>query len=94
VLGLLVAAIWLIPGAKMPDAVGCLGAVVLTVFMLQGLAVAHGVFAGMPKPRRWLVGTYVLLMLFMQQTVMVLVTVGLLDVWMDFRTRHRRKSGG
>jgi hypothetical protein len=94
VLGLLVAAIWLIPGAKMPDAVGCLGAVVLTVFMLQGLAVAHGVFAGMPKPRRWLVGTYVLLMLFMPRTVMVLVTVGLLDVWMDFRTRHRRKSGG
>lgn len=94
VLGLLVAAIWLIPGVELPAAASCLGAVVLSVFLLQGLAVAHGVFSGKQHPRRWLVGTYVLLLLFMPQTAMVLVTIGLLDVWIDFRTRNRRKPDG
>jgi VIT1/CCC1 family predicted Fe2+/Mn2+ transporter len=94
VLGLLVAAIWLIPGVELPAAASCLGAVVLSVFLLQGLAVAHGVFSGKQHPRRWLIGTYVLLLLFMPQTAMVLVTIGLLDVWIDFRTRNRRKPDG
>jgi hypothetical protein len=94
VLGLAVAGPWLIPGVALPGAINCIGTVVLTVFLLQGLAVAHGVFAGMPHPRRWLFGAYVLLLLFLPQTAVVLVTVGLLDVWLDFRTRQRREPNG
>lgn len=88
-LGAGVSAIWLIPDLDVPDAVNCLGTVIMSVFLLQGLAVAHGVFAGMKYPRRWLVATYAALLLFMPQMVMVLVTIGLLDVWIDFRTRYR-----
>jgi hypothetical protein len=78
---------WLIPGVNLPAWLNCLGLVVLLLFTLQGLAVAHAVFGAMPSSQRWLVATYVLLLLFLPQMVMVLITVGLLDVWMDFRTR-------
>ncbi|MEJ2591968.1 MAG: DUF2232 domain-containing protein [Candidatus Thiodiazotropha sp.] len=94
VLGLAVSAVWLIPGLRMPGALSCIGAVLLSVFLLQGLAVAHGVFGGMKYPRRWLFGIYLLLLLFLPQVAVVLVTVGLLDVWLDFRSRQRREPNG
>jgi hypothetical protein len=94
ILGLAVSAVWLIPGLRMPGALSCIGAVLLSVFLLQGLAVAHGVFAGMKSPRRWLFGIYLLLLLFLKQVAVVLITVGLLDVWLDFRSRQRREPNG
>lgn len=94
VLGLAVSAMWLIPGLQMPGPLSCIGAVLLSVFLLQGLAVAHGVFAGMKTPRRWLFGIYLLLLLFLPQVAVVLITVGLLDVWLDFRSRQRREPNG
>jgi hypothetical protein len=95
VLGLLggaVLAFWLIPGVTLPAWLNCLGLVLVSVFLLQGLAVAHGVFGAMPGSRRWLVATYVLLLLFLPQMATVLVTVGLLDVWIDFRGRFPPKG--
>jgi hypothetical protein len=92
VLGGVVLAFWLIPGYALPVWVNCLGLVVLSLFLLQGLAVTHGVFGAMQSSQRWLVATYVLLLLFLQQMTMVLVTVGLLDVWMDFRSRFPHKG--
>ncbi|MGD8910987.1 MAG: DUF2232 domain-containing protein, partial [Chromatiales bacterium] len=68
------------------------GLVLVSVFLLQGLAVAHGVFGAMRGSQRWLVATYVLLLLFLPQMATVLVTVGLLDVWIDFRGRFPRKG--
>jgi hypothetical protein len=94
ILGLAVSAVWLIPGLRIPGVLICIGAVLLTVFLLQGLAVAHGVFAGMKSPRRWLFGIYLLLVLFLPQVAVVLITVGLLDVWLDFRARQRREPNG
>ena len=91
-LGAIAMGLWLIPGFVPPAWVSCLGLVVLSVFLLQGLAVAHGVFGSMPGSQRWLVATYVLLLLFLPQMAMVLVTIGLLDVWMDFRGRFPRKG--
>ncbi len=84
--------LWLIPGLTLPAWLNCLGMVVLSVFLLQGLAVAHGVFGAMPGSQRWLVATYILLLLFLPQMAMVLVTIGLLDVWIDFRGRFPRKG--
>ncbi len=85
-------ALWLIPGMTLPTGLNCLGLVVLALFLLQGLAVAHGVFGGLPGTQRWLVATYVLLLLFLPQMALVLITVGLLDVWMDFRARFPRQT--
>lgn len=90
--GGIVLAFWLIPGIALPVWMNCLGLIVLPLFLLQGLAVAHGVFGVMQGSKRWLVATYVLLLLFLPQMTMVLVTIGLLDVWMDFRIRFPRKG--
>ncbi len=92
VMGGAVLAMWLVPGVALPAWVNCIGLVVLSVFMLQGLAVTHGVFGTMPGSQRWLVATYILLLLFLPQMAMVLITIGLLDVWMDFRRRFPRKG--
>jgi hypothetical protein len=92
VVGAAVLAAWLVPGFALPAWLNCIGLVVLSVFMLQGLAVAHGVFGAMPGSQRWLVATYILLLLFLPQMAMVLITIGLLDVWMDFRNRFPRKG--
>jgi hypothetical protein len=48
----------------------------------------------MKSPRRWLFGIYLLLVLFLPQVAVVLITVGLLDVWLDFRARQRREPNG
>ena len=85
-------AVWLIPGFDLPAWLNCIGVVILSVFSLQGLAVAHGVFGALPGSQRWLVATYILLLLFLPQMAMVLITIGLLDVWMDFRNRIPKKG--
>ncbi len=90
--GGIVLVFWLIPGMVLPVWVNCLGLIVMSLFPLQGLAVAHGVFGAMQSSKRWLVATYVLLLLFLPQMAMVLVTIGLLDVWMDFRNRFPLKG--
>ena len=92
--GVAIVLLWLIPGVVLPQAVNCVGALFLSLFLLQGLAVAHGVFGGMKSPQRWLVVTYLLLFVFMPQMVMALATIGLLDVWIDFRARFRRMQAG
>jgi hypothetical protein len=93
-LGVLAMGMSLIPESGFSGIVNCLGAVVLTVFLLQGLAVAHGVFGRMQNPVPWLVAIYLLLLVFMPQMVVVLVTVGLLDVWLDFRNRYPNRRDG
>ena len=59
----------------------------ITVFMFQGLAVAHAVVARLGASAGWLVGVYVLLFLFGPPAAMALGTAGVVDVWMDFRQR-------
>ncbi len=91
VIGAAALGVWLIPGMALPLVLNCLGLVVLSLFLMQGLAVAHGVFGGLPGSQRWLVATYVLL-LFLPHMALVLISVGLLDVWMDFRSRFPRQA--
>ncbi len=55
--------------------------------LLQGLAVAHGV-SGLRKAHPvWLVAMYILWFFAMPQISMMLVAVGLADLWLDFRAR-------
>ncbi len=55
--------------------------------LLQGLAVAHGV-SGLRKAHPvWLVAMYILWFFAMPQISMMLVAVGLADLWFDFRAR-------
>ncbi|MGD8912744.1 MAG: DUF2232 domain-containing protein [Candidatus Thiodiazotropha sp.] len=84
----------LIPGEHAPVTLNCIGAVFLGLLFIQGLAVAHGLFKGMKSAQLWLVVVYLLLIVFMPQMVMALTSIGLMDVWIDFRTRFRQHQSG
>lgn len=57
------------------------------LLLLQGLAVAHQVRVLKRARQAWLVGLYVLLVLFMPQTLLLIACVGLVDIWADIRSR-------
>ncbi|MEW8508290.1 MAG: DUF2232 domain-containing protein [Candidatus Thiodiazotropha sp.] len=94
IVGALALLLLMLPGENAPAILGCAGTVVLGVLFLQGLAVAHGVFKGMKSAQLWLIATYILLFVFMPQMVVVLTTIGLMDVWIDFRTRFTEGQSG
>lgn len=55
------------------------------LFMLQGIAVVHGLVFNRKAHQGWLIGLYVLLTVAMPQTVMTLALAGLIDNWFNFR---------
>lgn len=61
----------------------------LMLHLLQGLALVHSLVARSGANVGWLVATYVLLLLPMvtTQTALTLAVAGMVDNWMDFRTR-------
>lgn len=63
-----------------------LGSMLLMVSMIlvQGTAIMHGVIARKQLSRRWMFGFYVLLLLIPQVTI-ILAIMGLLDAWVDIR---------
>ena len=60
--------------------------VVLALYLNQGVAVLHAVFAGKQLSAVWLFLVY-LLMFFVPYTVVLLALAGLADTWIDFRRR-------
>jgi hypothetical protein len=65
-------------------------ALVQVGFALQGAAVAHALVRSNGGRRGWLVTLYLMLLLFMGQTVLLLAMVGVLDNWLDFRSKFGR----
>ncbi|PVV26769.1 MAG: hypothetical protein B6D79_05255 [gamma proteobacterium symbiont of Ctena orbiculata] len=90
--GALALSLLLMPAGNVPALLNCVGAVFLGVLFLQGLAVAHGVFEGMKSAQLWLVLVYIMLIMFMPQMVMVLTSIGLMDVWINFRARFEQRG--
>ncbi len=91
VLGIPVLVVLLVPAEQTPELARYLGLLLMAILFLQGLAVAHGSLAGRSSGRLWLVGLYFLLIVLMPQFVMVLTTIGLMDIWVDFRVRFAKK---
>ena len=58
----------------------------LILYVLQGIAVAHGVVNRAKLARGWLVGLYVVLLL-LPQTLLLLGLLGAVDAWVDIRAR-------
>ncbi|MDH5517196.1 MAG: hypothetical protein OEY36_05155 [Gammaproteobacteria bacterium] len=58
--------------------------VMLTMTLVQGTAIMHGVIAKKQLSRGWMFGFYILLLLIPQVTV-ILAVLGLLDAWVDVR---------
>lgn len=64
-----------------------LAAVPGAVFLVQGLAVAHGVVAARGMHTGWLVALYVLGVVLFLQVALILVIIGMADAWVDLRGR-------
>jgi hypothetical protein len=62
------------------------------LLLLQGLAVAHQLRARTQARPAWLIGFYVLLILFVPQTLLLVACVGLVDIWADIRARVAARS--
>jgi len=78
--GLLIAS-FLMGGAVLTDLLLMIG----LLFMLQGIALVHGLVYNLKAHQGWLIGQYILLTVAMPQTVMTLALAGLVDNWFNFR---------
>lgn len=81
----------LIGFVKGPGMVPDLLMVLSPLWLLQGLAVIHQLHAARGAHRGWLVGLYVLLILFMPQAEVLVACLGLVDIWADLRARLGRR---
>jgi len=63
---------------------------VLSLYLLQGMAVVHGVFELRQIAKGWLIGLYVMLLFIPHLVVLPLAVFGLSDTWVDFRHRLAR----
>lgn len=94
-IGLPAMVVMFISSQDTPEMLNYLGVLMMSILFLQGLAVVHGVLAKVGSGSTWLVVVYLLLIILLPQAVMVLVTLGLVDIWIDFRTRFERtRSAG
>lgn len=62
---------------------------VLTVYMVQALAIAHWIVKARGLSVGWLVGLYLMLVLFWPWIMVVLGVFGLADSWTDLRRRSQ-----
>nr|VFK25890.1 MAG: Predicted membrane protein (DUF2232) [Candidatus Kentron sp. MB]VFK27251.1 MAG: Predicted membrane protein (DUF2232) [Candidatus Kentron sp. MB]VFK75112.1 MAG: Predicted membrane protein (DUF2232) [Candidatus Kentron sp. MB] len=65
--------------------------ILVFLYLFQGLAIFHGITAERNASRGWLVGLYALLLLFTDIVMAFLVIIGIIDTWVDFRTRAMDK---
>ncbi len=61
--------------------------VVMTLFMIHGLGLLHGIVAAKGIAVGWLVAVYILMLLILPQLTFVLAIAGLLDSQFDFRSK-------
>ncbi|AFI83832.1 hypothetical protein [Methylophaga nitratireducenticrescens] len=61
--------------------------VLLVLFALQGIAVAHAIVRLKQKSVAWLVVMYVLMVLMLPQMMILTATLGILEQWFNFRKR-------
>ena len=87
----LVALFVLVLGSIVSGSVNGLGRdimfLIMAMFSLQGLALAHAIATAKNANTLWIIMLYVLLMIMTLPVVMVLAAMGLTDSWMDFRKR-------
>lgn len=65
--------------------------VFLSLYLLQGLAVVHGLMGLLKLNRGWLVGLYALLFI-VPQTMFLVAIFGLTDAWIDIRRKLNRQT--
>lgn len=68
--------------------------VVMSLFVLQGLAVVHAIVAIKKMHIAWLIVMYLVIMFILPQLMIAIALLGLMDTWLDFRHRVERKNQG
>lgn len=61
--------------------------VLLVLFAIQGIAVAHAIVRAKQKTVVWLVIMYVLIVLMLPQMLILMASLGVLEQWFNFRKR-------
>ena len=69
-------------------------AVLMLLFAVQGLAIAHERVKSTHGRRSWLIGIYVAAALLPQLAASVLAVIGMADYLVDFRQLRRKRAGG
>lgn len=67
-----------------------LSGVLMAGLVFPGLAIAHYIIAIKQLKRAWLIGLYIVLIVF-PQTIFIAAAIGLLDNWLDIRKRLTQK---
>lgn len=65
-----------------------------TVYLIQGISVAHGLVAAFGGSTAWLVGLYLLVILVAPHGATLVSAAGYADGWVDFRARARARRSG
>ncbi len=65
----------------------------IMAYLIQGLALAHGIRAKLNANPGWLIGMYAALVIGMHYMVLMLATIGVLDAFLDFRARLGKGAG-
>lgn len=89
-MAIVLAIIGLVNGAE-PGLVYDLSGVIIAGLMFQGIAIAHQTVAVRQLHSAWLVGLYIVLFIF-PQAMLILATIGLVDSWVDFRSRWENEE--
>ena len=64
--------------------------IAVSIFMLQGLALAHGIVHQLEMKLGWLVALYVLLFILLAQMFVLLAAFGIIDNFVDFRRKFAK----
>ena len=66
--------------------------IVVAMYSLHGLSLAHALVNATKIHHGWLVGIYILMLFFLLQVMVVLSALGFADSWADFRARIRSRG--
>ncbi len=83
-------ALSLLPLGVVAHMAGEIVIVILSLYVLQGLALIHAVVARRKLHVGWLVAFYLLMMFVLPQLMVLVAVLGLTDTWADFRRRLAR----
>ncbi len=73
------------------DLLRYLTVLLMAAYLVQGLAVAHGIVKLLSLNRAWLIGVYIMLVITGPQMLIVISMLGLADIWMNFREKAASK---
>ena len=84
----------LLPLGEFGHMTGEIVIVILSLYVLQGLALIHAVVARRQLHMAWLIVLYLVMLFVLPQLMALVAVLGLVDSWMDFRRRISPPNAG